>query len=573
VLPFFFAACPGQQLQEKTMNTPKPHLGKCRAANLSWRGKIAIVPIIAAMAFCAQAREPQMKLTPGGISPKPVITSISPTNNGVKVEWSGHGSGPFTVQRCPSFNKTTMDWQNMGTVSNATSMTLQMDGESGFIRVQGPAPAFAGAEKCSICHIDTHETWMATAHAGALETLKKINQHTNSRCLACHTVGHGVETGFLDEAKTPHLAGVQCENCHGPAGEHASRPLDKKKRPLITNAAQMCGGCHTDAHHPTYDEWATSGHSSLELPEEEFADPVTGPPRMATCGACHSGATRIAMLQGIRYDEPPVMPTTHAAASTPITCAVCHNPHEKTGNPGQLRNPLFSKINYSYSTGASFASQYNPEVNLCGQCHNMRNARWSDTSRSPHYSPQYNMLIGKGGYEGTIAQVPQSAHMEINKQCAHCHTHAHAPEQITGATPAIMGHDFKASMSSCMPCHDEVGAGLMTDAIQKNTKQQISDVKALLDQWAATKAPEALRKYGTLAWEYNVPGALSPVSVPGQRGPTADEQRSVPDPIKQARFNLYLVSKDGSYGVHNGNYARYLLKVASDNVKRELAAP
>jgi hypothetical protein len=554
------------------MNTPTPHSVKCSVALRSKLGALALAMLIAS-ASLAQAREPQMAPTRGGISPRPVITSITTSNQNVTVQWRGHDSGPFTLERCPSARNPGMEWQAAGTVTNATSMTLQMDGDIGFIRVQGPAPKYAGAEKCSLCHVDTHDTWLTTAHAGAFETLKRINQHTNPNCLACHTVGFGFETGFKDEFSTPLMAGVQCENCHGPAGEHASRPLDKKKRPLVTNAAQMCGGCHTDAHHPTYDEWASSGHGSLAFVEREFSDPVAGPPRMATCGACHSGASRLAMLKGVYYDEPPVMPTTQQASSTPITCAVCHNPHEITGHAGQLRNPLFSKMNYSYATSASFASQYNPEVNLCGQCHNMRGARWTDTSRSPHYSPQYNMMIGKGGFEGGVANVPQSAHMEINKQCAHCHTHSHHPGQITHATPAIMGHTFKPTMTSCMPCHDEVGATVMAGAIQANTKQQIADVKALLDQWATTKAPEPLRKYGTLAWEYNYPGAISPVSTPGQRGPTADEQRTIPDAIKQARFNLYLVAKDGSYGVHNGNYARFLLKVASDNIKRELAAP
>jgi hypothetical protein len=550
----------------KPMNNPIPRLVRT----------LRVLPaacLFGSVALHAQALDQQMKLTPGGISPKPVITAITSSNQTIRVQWNGHGSGPFRVERCPDFRSSGMDWQTVGTVSNTNSLTLQIEGEAGFMRVQAAAPSYAGAERCSICHIDTHETWLATAHAGAFETLKRINQDKNPRCVACHTVGFGVETGFLDEARTPHLAGVQCENCHGPAGEHAFRPLDKKKRPLITNAAQMCGGCHTDAHHPTYDEWASSNHGSLEFARHEFADPTTGPARMATCGACHSGPSRLAMLKGVLYDEPPVMPTIQEATSTAITCSVCHNPHEKTGHAGQLRNPLFSKMNYSYSTSASFASQYNPEVNLCGQCHNMRGARWSDTSRSPHYSPQYNMLIGKGGFEGGATKVPQSAHMEINTQCAHCHTHAHKPEAISHETPAIMGHTFKPTMSACMPCHDEVGASVMASAIQANTKQQISDVKALLDEWAVRKAPEALQKYGSLAWEYNYPGALSPLSSPGQRGPTADEQRTIPDAIKQARFNLYLVSKDGSYGVHNGNYARFLLRVAGDNVRSELATP
>jgi hypothetical protein len=45
----------------------------------------------------------------------------------------------------------------------------------------------------------------------------------------------------------------------------------------------------------------------------------------------------------------------------------------------------------------------------------------------------------------------------------------------------------------------------------------------------------------------------------------------VPDAIKQARVNLYLVENDGSFGVHNGAYSRYLLRVATTNVNLQLS--
>jgi hypothetical protein len=44
----------------------------------------------------------------------------------------------------------------------------------------------------------------------------------------------------------------------------------------------------------------------------------------------------------------------------------------------------------------------------------------------------------------------------------------------------------------------------------------------------------------------------------------------VPDNIKKARFNLYLVLYDGSYGVHNPAYSQLLLDAAEDWVAQEL---
>jgi hypothetical protein len=44
----------------------------------------------------------------------------------------------------------------------------------------------------------------------------------------------------------------------------------------------------------------------------------------------------------------------------------------------------------------------------------------------------------------------------------------------------------------------------------------------------------------------------------------------VPDKIKKARFNLYLVEHDASKGVHNKDYTRFLLNDAKTNVQSAL---
>ena len=575
-------------MKRSTLNLSK----RSQACSIVRRFAVATTTLLAAAVtvaiHAADANEFKLVRTPGGISPAPVITSVSNTNKDLTINWQAFSSQApvgsnvvYQILRCPALKGTNTDWNPVASVTNATTLAMAVYGDSGFLKVQQtPAPLYAGAEKCGLCHLDTHDTWLTTRHAGAFQTLKDLQQEKNTSCLSCHTVGYGSPNGFKDEATTPSLAGVQCESCHGPAGAHASRPLDKNRRPVRTLAAEMCGGCHADVHHPTYEEWATSTHALLEIPEEEFADPTNGPPRMLTCGACHSAATRVALLQGVKnmQDNPgtefsPEIPTTQEAASTSITCAACHDSHAKTGNEAQLRFPLASKVPYSYSTSTNFAANYNSEVQTCAQCHNMRGASWTGTSRPPHGSPQYNILIGNGGYEAGVTNVPQSAHVDVERQCAQCHTHDHSPEVVTAQTPQYMGHDFKPTMQACAPCHDEVGGALLTEAVQANTKQQINEVKALLDQWALTKTPEALRqKYGVLAWEFTNLGGLSTRTTENPTGPTATEQRIIPDGIKQARFNLYLVENDGSYGVHNGNYARFLLKIARDNVNAALQA-
>lgn len=575
------------------MNTTSLNLSRrSRAWSIARRFAVVTTTLLATALIVtthgAGTSDYKLVRTRGGISPAPVITSVSNTNKDLTINWQAFSNQApagsnvvYQVLKCPALKGANTDWNAVASVTNVTTLAMAIDGDFGLLKVQQtPAPLYAGAEKCGLCHLDTHDTWLTTRHAEAFQTLKDVQQDTNSSCLSCHTVGFGTPTGFKDEATTPSLAGVQCESCHGPAGAHASRPLDKNRRPLKTLAAEMCGGCHADVHHPTYEEWATSTHALLEIPEEEFADPTNGPPRMLTCGACHSAATRAALLQAVKnmQDSPgtefsPEIPTTQEAASIGITCAACHNSHASTGNEAQLRFPLASRVPYSYSTSTNFAANYNPQVQTCAQCHNMRGATWTGTSRPPHGSPQYNILIGNGGYEAGATNVPQSAHMDIETQCARCHMPDHSPDVVAEQTPKYSGHDFTPTMQACAPCHDEVGGALLTEVVQGNTKRQINEIKVLLDQWALTKAPDALRpKYGVLAWEFTNLGGLSTRTSENPTGPTAAEQRTIPDGIKQARFNLYLVENDGSYGVHNGNYTRFLLKIARDNVNAALQA-
>lgn len=85
---------------------------------------------------------------------------------------------------------------------------------------------------------------------------KKDYTH-DATCLPCHTTGYGQPGGFVSIEKTPQLAGVQCEMCHG-AGEGYLKPnrmsLQNKeyKRAEVVAAgmvipnAKTCTGCHNE---------------------------------------------------------------------------------------------------------------------------------------------------------------------------------------------------------------------------------------------------------------------------------------------------------------------------------------
>jgi len=532
--------------------------------------------------------------TPGGVSPFPVITSIqeSPAKDSVLIKWIGV-QGPYQIQHKDAVAGAT--WTDVGTPGDVKELTHAKTGAAGFFRVLGAPPAYQGAAACAECHGEIYQSWSHTTHANAFQLLKDRGQDKNPACVVCHTVGFGTSGGFTSEAKTPQYANIQCENCHGPGGDHMSSGEVPTVFPIATFSPKMCAGCHNGYMHPTYDEWKSSTHSRVVpdlVADFSSTNRATAIARMGSCGPCHSGAVRSAMLEAnslFTWNDRTnvVFPSGLVATNTPQVCIVCHDQHEVhvytnvisgTIYTNQIRNPLSSLVNFSYNTATNFASQYNPAVNLCAQCHNARGATVGSSGRPPHYSPQYNILIGTIGVT-TDPQPPQGAHRNNPLQCAGCHVFSHGEENPTPAAPAYTGHTFKPTIEACRSCHtDATGDKTATNLLattQADVKLLVSATKGLLDQWATTKNTNSwAAKYGSLGWEYTAPGELSnPLANPLTVGPSTAEQAQIPAAIKDARYNLYLVSRDKSNGIHNAPYVKYLLSVAQTKVNAELAKP
>jgi hypothetical protein len=86
-----------------------------------------------------------------------------------------------------------------------------------------PAPpegqTYVGTKRCAACHFDQFMKWKKSGHSKAFDALT-VKYQKDAKCLKCHTVGYGHETGFKDKATTPDLVAVSCENCHGPGSKH-----------------------------------------------------------------------------------------------------------------------------------------------------------------------------------------------------------------------------------------------------------------------------------------------------------------------------------------------------------------
>lgn len=390
-------------------------------------------------------------------------------------------------------------------------------------------------------------------------------------CIECHGP---IRQTFIN---TPHAqVGVQCESCHGPAAEHAANCYDPLVRPKVDLTGTSCGTCHSGPQHPTYEEWSSSDHAVL-------VGDMNATNRIDTCAQCHSGSVRVNLLDGIRLPA--------AGANVAITCPTCHTPHQTTTNPFQLRNPLASTNDYSLNMNVSLTNQYNPGLNLCAQCHNRRDAAWTNNIEAPHRSPQYNLLLGNVGElpSGPVASRPAShagfpesavnsfsGTFYLTNQCASCHMQDNlAPDHTASHTFTVDTFDV------CYNCHAFDPELLVKLVAEPGVSNRVQSLKYGLDLWASTKAPVSLQTNGVLAWEYTTPGGLiwqtngntiswTLVNQVNFSGPDATGQESIPENIRKARFNMYLVLGDGSFGVHNPFLATDLLEASLSWVNDEL---
>ncbi len=394
-------------------------------------------------------------------------------------------------------------------------------------------------------------------------------------CIECHGQFVAVvSTGFHASI------GVECQSCHGPTTNHTANPSDPMALPIVDLSGTVCSTCHNGPQHPTFDEWKASEHA---VATPEIADELNTDTNLANaCGRCHSGSARLAMFN----NEPlPAHP-----ADTGVSCAVCHDPHGSHTHTNTLAgviaftnplsgrgfvitnnqvpvvytdqnyDPLNSTNDYFITTSGALTNQYDPSINLCAQCHNHRGASWTSTSRPPHSSLQYNMLIGTVGVEpdGTPPNFP-AEHSRLEKQCVACHMQ-------TNNAPVVTGHTFTVTtFNACTPCHGPAAEGL-ADLVQGIVTNDIATVKSNLDLWGSTKSDPILQStFGPVSWEYSTAGGLSL-----SNGPPSALQGLIATNIQKARFNLYLVFNDGSLGIHNPFFALHLLDSANQWVQMEL---
>jgi hypothetical protein len=97
---------------------------------------------------------------------------------------------------------------------------------------------------CVFCHKPAMEQWKTTAHAFALETLRKRGRDKDPDCLRCHTTGF-MQPGGTRSVRTAitYFADVGCESCHGPSVDHIR--AQNKTGTVLEAPPEVCVVCHT----------------------------------------------------------------------------------------------------------------------------------------------------------------------------------------------------------------------------------------------------------------------------------------------------------------------------------------
>ena len=122
---------------------------------------------------------------------------------------------------------------------------------------------YVGAAKCRKCHSKELRSWQKMPHANAFDILTTVGKDADPECVKCHTTGYDEDTGFVDHASTPELAGVGREMCHGQASEHIL--VDKKDTEAGKATIAMPAGPCVQCHNPHLDRDAEVGKEALPV--------------------------------------------------------------------------------------------------------------------------------------------------------------------------------------------------------------------------------------------------------------------------------------------------------------------
>lgn len=346
----------------------------------------------------------------------------------------------------------------------------------------------------------------------------------NTNCAMCHSATRAT---YLN---TEHnSAGVDCEDCHGPGGEHNGDP----SKISTSHWPGVCGQCHDE-----FAQWQKSRHSDpLAFGHAEISSAL-----ISECYKCHYTEGFIGAIESgedfSAFEYPMLTPVPEDTPN--VSCDVCHDPHvQSVSNPVGIR------------TGS--------EESLCVTCHEKKWQNALYTAKGDEIENAYHWF-DYSEYEesGNPHKMP--------KGCVTCHMAQDVTDTDAYGVLKVGAHGMRMrdvgadgdpgtpddllNIPVCQGCHPG-----LTDFDRNGFT---SDIKTKLDV------------LGDLIKSKNH-GFLPPFQ-PGKcstchRGGTlpfidaADSQT-----LENAYLNYKLILHDRSFGIHNPGYAERLLQDSIDAI-------
>jgi hypothetical protein len=446
-----------------------------------------------------------------------------------------------------------------------------------------------GAFNCLTCHNGaTPEivgAWSGSGHAKKFEMGMNGDNgsYWGQACFKCHTTGFNMSAnnggfddiqtavGFVDSQWMPWraglydsflttdkkmlslVAGIGCEQCHGPKNPAHSGPGTQPK----TMNAEMCGQCHDEPwRHNYFSMWSNSGHAdppwsgSFDTDSSYLVTDYT----LNTCVRCHDGGAFVSFTKGESFDNR-VSSGFSKLTRSEIVCQTCHEPHS-------LALRVAPSVGDTLSTGYNYSSVDFGKGKLCVNCHKYRRdgstyipATRASSFSGPHHRGAADVYLGMNGYTFGKAIPSSIGHRLVDNSCVGCHMSA-TPDTGSVARDHIGGHSLNMSfmgpdsveydnVTKCVDCHtgissfDDIIAAIDYDK-DGSLEPFMKEVDGLLDMIA-----KALPPFGS-----------STIT----RALIGNEPDSVL--LKQIYWNYLYVTEDASHGAHNPKYVIGLLQAS-----------
>ncbi len=479
-----------------------------------------------------------------------------------------------------------------------------------------------GGCACHLVDPTKFTDWQKTNHAQAVKTRpQEAGGHFSFSCMNCHsagvdyTIGTG-NNGFFEVAKAEGfttvptngpgvwdtlvtkypksmaLTGIQCENCHGPAGQHAGgagvypKAGDNKLDESLSS--DVCAPCHfsSDRHGIGY-AFTGSVHSVMSGSSSRATTGVFTVGNRPTnydrilCARCHTAQGYINEAIG---GKPQPMPATTTAPvyanGSPMTCQTCHDPHNGS-NEMQLRAKTVGDV----CTGCHILRLSSSSLHTSGQGAMLLGANlppftidnWNNYITAPASSSQQVLAaVGAwGGWEFPGYNYENSSHSDIKERCVKCHM-ASSPSYLASSASnftkadtmmtKLGGHTFAVTYANivgkdtttilnptgCEECHGEASIEFVELTQAKTTNLLANLFKALPKRDSAGTSVISLSD--TVAYQN---WAKAPANL----------KRKLTITDKAAVFNYVFVTNDRSLGVHNFNYAKGLINSSIEQLQ------